>query len=73
MLALVDRTDVPVAMGADRPLRRELHVAAHVHGEEVPRRLRAAPRASEPVEEHAVDFLNEHVTSETWSSSRSGR
>ena len=33
VLALVDRTDVPVAMGADRPLRRELHVAAHVHGE----------------------------------------
>src|SRR3954465_15566011 len=25
--------DVPVAAGADRPLRRELETAAHVHGE----------------------------------------
>ncbi len=33
LLALVDRTDVPVALGAERPLVRELHVAAHVHGE----------------------------------------
>ena len=27
------RSDVPVAAGADRPLERELVVAAHVHGE----------------------------------------
>jgi inosine-uridine nucleoside N-ribohydrolase len=33
VLELVGRTDVPVAAGADRPLRRELVVAAHVHGE----------------------------------------
>ena len=33
VLALVGRTDVPVAAGADRPLVRELHVAAHVHGD----------------------------------------
>ena len=33
VLELVDRTDVPVATGADRPLERELVVAAHVHGE----------------------------------------
>ena len=33
VLELVDRTDVPVAAGADRPLARELVVAAHVHGE----------------------------------------
>jgi inosine-uridine nucleoside N-ribohydrolase len=33
VLELVDRTDVPVAAGADRPLERELVVAAHVHGE----------------------------------------
>jgi len=33
VLELVGRTDVPVAMGADRPLARELAVAAHVHGE----------------------------------------
>jgi inosine-uridine nucleoside N-ribohydrolase len=33
VLELVGRTDVPVASGADRPLVRELTVAAHVHGE----------------------------------------
>jgi inosine-uridine nucleoside N-ribohydrolase len=33
VLDLVGRDDVPVAAGADRPLRRELTVASHVHGE----------------------------------------
>ncbi len=33
VLELAGRTDVPVASGADRPLERELVVAAHVHGE----------------------------------------
>jgi pyrimidine-specific ribonucleoside hydrolase len=33
VLELVERTDVPVARGAERPLQRELVVAAHVHGE----------------------------------------
>src|SRR3989304_6217207 len=33
VLELVGRTDVPVPAGAERPLERELAVAAHVHGE----------------------------------------
>ena len=33
VLELAGRSDVPVASGADRPLERELVVAAHVHGE----------------------------------------
>jgi len=33
ILEVVDRTDVAIAPGADRPLERELVVAAHVHGE----------------------------------------
>lgn len=33
VLELVGRSEIPVARGADRPLRRELAVAAHVHGE----------------------------------------
>jgi inosine-uridine nucleoside N-ribohydrolase len=51
------RVDIPVAAGAEAPLRRELRTAAHVHGEtgldgpELP-----IPRA-EPVAEHAADFL----------------
>jgi inosine-uridine nucleoside N-ribohydrolase len=55
VLELVGRSDVPVAAGADRPLARELHVAAHVHGESgldgptLPP-PRAAPRAEGAVE-----------------------
>jgi len=33
VLELAGRTDVPVAVGADRPLVRELRTAANVHGE----------------------------------------
>jgi len=33
VLELVGRTDVQVAAGTDRPLKRDLVVAAHVHGE----------------------------------------
>ncbi|MGH3072173.1 MAG: nucleoside hydrolase [Gaiellaceae bacterium] len=65
VLALVGREDVPVAAGADRPLVRKLHVAAHVHGESGLDGPALPDRASEPVEQHAVDFLVEHVTPET--------
>jgi inosine-uridine nucleoside N-ribohydrolase len=65
VLALVDRIDVPVAMGADRPLQRELHVAAHVHGESGLDGPELPARRSEPVEQHAVDFLLEQMTPET--------
>ncbi|MBM3676370.1 MAG: nucleoside hydrolase [Actinobacteria bacterium] len=33
VLELAGRTDVPVGVGAERPLERELTVAAHVHGD----------------------------------------
>ena len=33
VLELVGRGDVPVAAGADRPIKRDLFVAAYVHGE----------------------------------------
>jgi inosine-uridine nucleoside N-ribohydrolase len=65
VLSLVGRTDVPVAMGADRPLRRELHVAAHVHGDSGLDGPALPRRTAEPVEQGAVDFLVEHVTPET--------
>jgi inosine-uridine nucleoside N-ribohydrolase len=57
VLELVGRTDVPVAAGAERPLARELVVAAHVHGEsglDGP----ALPEArTEPVADDASAFL----------------
>ena len=65
VLALAGREDIPVAMGADRPLERELHVAAHVHGESGLDGPALPQRASEPVAQHAVDFLIEHTTPET--------
>ena len=65
VLALVGREDVPVAMGADRPLVRDLQVAAHVHGESGLDGPDLPARASEPVEQHAVDFLADHVTPDT--------
>jgi inosine-uridine nucleoside N-ribohydrolase len=55
------RSDIPVAAGADAPLRRELRTAAHVHGEtgldgpELPE-----PQAR-PVDAHAADFLAELI------------
>jgi inosine-uridine nucleoside N-ribohydrolase len=63
VLELAGRSDVPVARGAERPLVRELVVAADAHGEtgldgpELPE-----PKAG-PVEEHAVDFLAERLSS----------
>jgi inosine-uridine nucleoside N-ribohydrolase len=61
VLALVDREDVPVAAGADRPLVRELHIADHVHGASGLDGPALPEPTSEPVAQHAVDFLLEHV------------
>jgi inosine-uridine nucleoside N-ribohydrolase len=55
------RSDIPVAAGAEAPLRRELRTAAHVHGEtglDGPELLE--PQA-QPAREHAVDFLAEKI------------
>jgi len=65
VLAFAGRQDVPVAAGADHPLVRDLHVAAHVHGESGLDGPALPPRASEPLAQHAVDFLVERVTPET--------
>ena len=62
VLELVGRSDVPVAAGADRPLVRDLHVAAHVHGESGLDGPELPAATARPVEQHAVDFLLEHVT-----------
>ena len=61
VLELVGRSDVPVAAGADRPLERELVVAAHVHGEsglDGP----ALPEATgAPTSDDAVAFIAEQL------------
>ena len=57
VLELVERTDVPVSAGAERPIARELVVAAHVHGEsglEGP----ALPEAhATPIPDDAASFM----------------
>jgi inosine-uridine nucleoside N-ribohydrolase len=56
ILELVGRTDVPVAVGADRPLERELVVAAHVHGESGLDGPVLPDAAAQPLAENAADF-----------------
>jgi inosine-uridine nucleoside N-ribohydrolase len=61
VLELAGRTDIPVAAGADRPLERELTVAAHVHGESGLDGPTLPPARLAPVGRHAVDFLVERI------------
>jgi inosine-uridine nucleoside N-ribohydrolase len=65
VLEHVERSEIPVAAGADRPLIREPFVAAHVHGATGLDGPDLAPPTGSPVEQHAVDFLAEHVRAST--------
>jgi len=57
VLTLIGRTDVPVAVGADRPLRRPLVTAAHVHGASGLEGAQLPAPAVAPLPESAVDFI----------------
>jgi pyrimidine-specific ribonucleoside hydrolase len=61
VLDLVERPDVPVAAGADRPLHRELTVASHVHGESGLDGPALPPAGRPPLGEHAVDFMERTI------------
>ena len=61
ILELAGRGDVPVAAGADRPLARDLFVAAYVHGESGLDGPALPPARGRPVEQDAVDFLAERL------------
>jgi inosine-uridine nucleoside N-ribohydrolase len=65
VLDFVGRADIPVAAGADRPLVRVPFVAAYVHGETGLDGPDLPPPQREPLAQHAVDFLAEHVTGAT--------
>src|SRR6185503_7378300 len=56
-LEVADRGDIPVAAGAEAPLRRELRTAAHVHGESGLDGPELREPSARPVEAHAADFL----------------
>ncbi|HUG47325.1 MAG TPA: nucleoside hydrolase [Candidatus Limnocylindria bacterium] len=57
VLTLIERTDIPVAAGAEGPLRRPLQTAAHVHGASGLEGAELPAPASAPVAEHAVEFM----------------
>ena len=57
VLELAGRTDIPVAAGADGPLEGELVVAADAHGETGLDGVDLPSPTTEPVREHAKDFL----------------
>jgi inosine-uridine nucleoside N-ribohydrolase len=61
VLEFVGRSDIEVAAGADRPLLREQYVAADVHGETGLDGPDLPSPQSEPVRQHAVDFLAERI------------
>jgi inosine-uridine nucleoside N-ribohydrolase len=53
----VGRADVPVAAGAPRPLVRERHIAAEVHGETGLDGPNLPPPSREPEPTHAIDWI----------------
>src|SRR3954464_9865068 len=57
--------ELSVAAGAERPLVRDPYVASYVHGETGLDGPDLPPPAGEPVAEHAVDFLAQHVAGTT--------
>jgi inosine-uridine nucleoside N-ribohydrolase len=63
VLELVERGDVAVAAGADRPLERALAVAAHVHGESGLDGPALPAPSRRPIGQPAVDFMVEQLVS----------
>jgi len=61
VLDLADRHDILVAAGADRPLERELTVAAHIHGESGLDGPTLPPPGRGPIAQPAVDFMVERI------------
>jgi inosine-uridine nucleoside N-ribohydrolase len=61
LLEFAGRTEVPVAAGAERPIRREPFVADYVHGESGMDGPSLPQPTTAPVPSHAVDFIAERV------------
>jgi inosine-uridine nucleoside N-ribohydrolase len=65
VLDYVGRSDVPVARGADRPLVREAHVAADIHGESGLEGADLAAPARGPLDVHAIEWMAQTLDSAT--------
>jgi purine nucleosidase len=59
LLQLANRTDIPLAAGAEHPLARPLRDAAYAHGENGMNGLELPTTGLEPVAQHAVDLIIE--------------
>jgi len=60
-LEIAGRPEIPVAAGADAPLKRKLRTAAHVHGESGLEGPELPEPSASPVDAHAADFLAELI------------
>lgn len=61
ILELMHREDVPVAKGASKPLRRELHTAEHVHGKDGLGDSGLPEPKIKPIDKVAADVMIEKV------------
>jgi pyrimidine-specific ribonucleoside hydrolase len=61
LLEFVDRTDIPVAAGADAPLVRARFIADYVHGETGLDGPDLPPARTKVIDRHAVDFLADEI------------
>jgi inosine-uridine nucleoside N-ribohydrolase len=61
ILEFVQRTDIPVHVGCDRPLVREQWAAAYVHGESGLDGPDLPDPTTKPAHGHAIDFIAETV------------
>jgi len=61
ILEFVDRTDIPVHVGCERPLVREQWAAAYVHGESGLDGPDLPDPTTKPAEGHAIDFIAKTV------------
>ena len=62
ILELMHRKHVPVAKGASKPLRRELHTAEHVHGKDGLGDSGLPKPKRKPIDRDAADVIIEKVT-----------
>ena len=61
ILEFVERTDIPVHVGAPRPLVRDQWAAAYVHGESGLDGPHLPDPKTEPINGHAIDFIAAQV------------
>jgi inosine-uridine nucleoside N-ribohydrolase len=61
VLELAGRSDIPLAAGADAPLRRQLRTAADVHGETGLDGSNLPEPAKRPVDAHAAELLADAI------------